>query len=659
MKYIFIILLVALCGHSAWAQSGVQSFDLPGTEDTNPDAQQSLDGEDDEHENHKNDSIISIISAWKVTQDGAHFEPVEIDTTLQDFHLYDPIYTNNILPENTGNIGSYYQYADFFKRKYANDFYLSRHVEGYMKLPSNLEYLNTTTPYSVMTYAQNFNKNVRAETLFNIDHSQNVNPNFNFRFQLNTDNSTGSYQSQATKQNYMALYTTYRTDQFNSHVAFVANRHRSEENGGLQPDQGNLNTYEETETFLVNLTDANSEVKNRIFSTVNEYKLGKTEEVADSSGYLVERFRPITGFMYKLEYSSNLRAFSETSPDYNFFEHTYYDSTATADTIYYNRLTNILQIKFYENPDRKFTFSKRAYIGNDVVTVNMFDTIAGDLAKDRMVNSYVGGGIAREEGEFWTWDFSGKLYFTGYKAGQTELSGYMEKPLRIKNDTTTFSIEAELNSLVPDYFQDNLTTSHYIWHNRFNHTNEMLVRGKIKSQRARMSLGFNYALIDNYIYNNEASTPTQLDGELLVLSAYANKDFVSKHWFVRAQMKWQSSSRSALNLPTFSGLFRVDWKFTLAKVLHNRIGFDVRYNSAYYADAYNPATGQFYVQNEQKIGNYPVTNVHYNFKLKRARFFFQMMNATSGLFDGNYWAAPNYPFYRRSYRFGLAWSFYD
>lgn len=657
MKYIFITLFIAFCGHSVWAQSSDDPFGNPYD---NMDSSDEYEHEhEDEHEHHKNDSVISIISAWRISHDGARIVPVELDTALRDFHLYDPVYRHNILPASTGNIGGYYQYADFFKRKYDNDFYLSRNVEGYMKTSSNLQYLNTTTPYSTLTYVQNLNKNVRPEVLFNIDHSQNVNPDFGFRFQLDTDNSTGFYQSQESKLNSMALYTTYLTDKFNSHAAFIANRHRTQENGGLQADQVGLNHYEETETYLVNMTNADSEVKNRTFSTVNEYKLGKTEEVEDENGYLNERFRPITGLIYKLEYTSNLRAFSETTPNTDFFSNTYYNSSTTADTIYYNRLTNIFQLKFYENPDKKYTFSKRAYIGNDIVTVNMHDTIVGDLAKDRMYNSYLGGGIARENGEFWTWDFNGKFYFTGYKVGQTELEGYMEKPLRIKQDTTTLRIEAEINSMVPDYFQENLTTNHYIWNNRFNNTNEMVVRGKISSQRAKMSLGFNYAVIDNYIYNNELSIPTQYGGEILVMSAYVNKTIESKFWDIRARGQWQSSNSSVLPLPTLSALLQVDFKFTLAKVLHNRIGFDVRYNTAYYADAYNPATGQFYQQRNQKIGNYPITNFHYDFKLKRARLFIQMMNATAGWFDDNYWVAPDYPLYRLAYRFGVAWSFYD
>ena len=89
------------------------------------------------------------------------------------------------------------------------------------------------------------------------------------------------------------------------------------------------------------------------------------------------------------------------------------------------------------------------------------------------------------------------------------------------------------------------------------------------------------------------------------------------------------------------------------------IGLDVRYNTSFYSDAYEPETGQYHWQNKQKTGNYPFVCGHLNFKLKRTRFFAQFMNATAGLLDGNFWAAPNYPLYRRTFRLGVAWSFYD
>jgi outer membrane receptor protein involved in Fe transport len=103
----------------------------------------------------------------------------------------------------------------------------------------------------------------------------------------------------------------------------------------------------------------------------------------------------------------------------------------------------------------------------------------------------------------------------------------------------------------------------------------------------------------------------------------------------------------------------INFKLLISKVLHTNFGVDVRYSTAYYAEAYSPATAQYYWQNQQKIGNFPIVDLHANLKLKRTRAFFQLQNAATGFLDVQYWAAPNYPLYRRTFRLGIAWSFYD
>ena len=40
--------------------------------------------------------------------------------------------------------------------------------------------------------------------------------------------------------------------------------------------------------------------------------------------------------------------------------------------------------------------------------------------------------------------------------------------------------------------------------------------------------------------------------------------------------------------------------------MYTQIGFDIRYNTEFYADAYDPASGRFYWQDQQKIGNFPL-----------------------------------------------------
>jgi hypothetical protein len=93
--------------------------------------------------------------------------------------------------------------------------------------------------------------------------------------------------------------------------------------------------------------------------------------------------------------------------------------------------------------------------------------------------------------------------------------------------------------------------------------------------------------------------------------------------------------------------------------MYTQLGIDTRYNTSFYADAYQPGTARFYLQSEQEIGNYPFIDLHVNLKLKRTRFYFKLMNAASGLVGDNYYAAPDYPYYRRTFRIGVAWSFYE
>lgn len=681
--YSTILILLLACSLGL-AQRELQTFGSGGTtitgEETEDPELQEEDGHGHDHGPKKN--IPSIIRTWEVTNYGANLETAELDTSLNFFHVYNPIFKRSISNGFTGNVGGAYLSNDFFSRQPASDFYLFRSYDAYLRLPESVRYFNTTTPYTMLDYSQSENRNTRNETRFNVFHSQNVNPKFNFAFLYDQTKATGHYQHQENKFHNIGFISSYISDQYRSHFNLIFNRYQSQENGGLQPGQ-DLNEYKETETYLVNMLNANSEISNNTISFSNEYRLGKREEKGTEEGEIYESFRPITGFIHQLEYSGNERTYTDTDANLEFYPNAYLNRTATNDTIIYRRFTNVFQLKFYESPDRKYTFSKRAFIGNDLIAIEMLqkdslywpehilqipnligstlpDANSPYLKKAKYHNIFVGGGISRDEGQFWKWNAQGKIYITGYRSGQTELSAYVYKPLRIGKDTTSLYLAGELNTIVPDFFIQEFRSNHYQWKNRFDNTNEMIIRSRIHSQQYKLSVGMNYALISNYIYNDTDALPNQGSREMLVLAAYANKDVESKHWLLRAQVLWQKSSEeNYLHLPQLTGYLSLNYKTVVSKVLYTNLGVDVRYHSEYFTDAYDPATGRFYWQNQQKIGNFPFVDLHANLKLKRTRAFLQWMNAAAGLLDGDFWAAPNYPMYRRTFRLGIAWSFYD
>lgn len=649
-----ITILIILFGFCfSFAQNNTRLLDISAT----PNTSNTTSPDENLAQDTTLNKTESVIKVWNLKRYGAKIEEIKLDTALEFYHVYNPIFQRSISNTFTGNLGGAYLSNDFFSRKANSDFYFYKSFDAYTLTPKSVRYFNTTTPYTLLDYSQSENRNTKNETRFNVTHSQNVSPKFNFIFEYDQSRAAGHYQAQETKFHNISLATNYISDKFNSHFNFIFNRYRGQENGGLEPGQ-DLNKYTKTESYLVKMLEASSEIKNMTIFLNNEYKVGKNEVKVNEEGDTISGFRPITGFIHQFEYSGNTRFYKNANLNDNIYTTIYLDSLATNDTTIYNRITNVFQIKFYEAPERKFTFTKRAYIANDLISIKMPGPVK--LEKEIYHNTYVGGGISRDEGDFWKWNVEGKFYITGFRSGQTELSAFINKPLVIGKDTTTLHIEGELNSIVPDYFVQSFSSNHYLWNNLFKNTNEMRIRSKVESQRYKLTLGMNYALLSNYIFNNAEALPQQAGNEMIVLSAYANKDFESRHWLIRTQVIWQKSSQQEyLHLPTFTGYMSFNYRTLWEKVMHTQIGFDIRYNSEFYADAYDPATGQFYWQNQQKIGNFPFIDAHVNLKLKRTRAFFQLLNAASGLLNGNFWAAPDYPLYRRTFRLGVAWSFYD
>jgi hypothetical protein len=103
----------------------------------------------------------------------------------------------------------------------------------------------------------------------------------------------------------------------------------------------------------------------------------------------------------------------------------------------------------------------------------------------------------------------------------------------------------------------------------------------------------------------------------------------------------------------------VSYNMLVSKVLYIELGADARYNSAYFADAYHPVTGLFYLQNKKKLGNYPYIDAFVNAKLKRTRIFAQYMNIGSMFLEKSYFTSLHFPMNKATFRLGISWSFYD
>ncbi len=612
--------------------------------------------------------ISPKIKLWYLEGYGAFIDSTKLDTLQDYFHIYNPIYKNNVITTSyLGNYGTPYLDNNFFNRRPETDFFFLQTREAYFLNPGKIKYYNTHTPYTLLDFSQSEHRTRKNETRFNILHTQNVNPYLNFTFRFDQGKSAGQYKNQATNNNSVTLYSSYNKDKFRFHGGFITNSIKNDENGGLTDD--NL-IFDDADTdFLnVNLISSGSKLKNTYFYGTGEYRLGKYVESQNGENLPEEEpepdFKPIASILYSFEYQTNLKEFTDEEDTTNtFFPNDYYGNDYIKDSVRFRKIENIVQIKQYENPDKKISFGKRAFIGHEFVKASSpgyFPDIR-HRNLEKYSNVFLGGGIFRRMGSFWNWNAQGRIFLLGRNIGQTELSGIISKPLSLLGDSlSSFRVSGNILNLVTDPFQEEYYSNHIKWDNDLKMEQRMTMQGSLLFPGRNLELSANYAIINNFIYNDTLGIPVQNGGQLLVLSAFADKDFNLGNLHFRTRLLWQKSSNgNILHLPDFSTFISTYYKFIVSKVLFSQVGFNLRYYTSYFSDAYDPSTGLFYLQDDIKTGDFPYIDAYVNLRLKRTRIFFKMINLGTHFINKPYFTVPHYPMNRSTFRLGVSWVFYD
>ena len=89
-------------------------------------------------------------------------------------------------------------------------------------------------------------------------------------------------------------------------------------------------------------------------------------------------------------------------------------------------------------------------------------------------------------------------------------------------------------------------------------------------------------------------------------------------------------------------------------------GVSLKYFTQFNSNAYDPVLAEFYVQNEQEIGGFPMIDIFFNAKVRQTRIFFKFEHINA-LFSStkDYFSAPGYPYRDAVIRFGLVWNFFQ
>jgi len=663
-KHLYFITLSLFVTWSANAQRPSSSAELGGG---SPNSQE---------ENTPNETIPPDVRTWQLRDQFTFSDTVAVDTLSNGYQIYNPIYRETIAANYLSNLGSANQSMIFdeHQRHYGHLFYNS--FLTYIPQPHQLRFYNTKTPYVNLTYHFGGPKKTSEEYISAL-YTQNINKRTNVGIQYQLSSSMGQYQAQKAENQNFKFWSSYNGERYNMHMAFIYAKIANQENSGLnmKPEEEAKFQDRNTEDLAFHFNDASVKLNTLQFFYNQSLSIGNIKVKGPDS--TVTKL-PVSTVYHTLKFDQGKRTYhiddltNLYTSENPFYSKVNRDSLQTRDSTTYNNLSNTFQIKFNEEANSLLRFGLRAYITNDIAfykyqndTVTTFDDnrkrIPNYGTNDTiLVTSAIGGQIFKNLGENFWWNAGMKLYFQGYRAGDSEITGQLNSSFRIRKDTAGFFAKGGIYLRQPEFFENQYYSNHALWENDFNQVRNVRVHGgfRIPTKRFELSAGIN--ITSEHIYWHTDGKPYQHSDAIQVLNGRLKKHFqLARIHCVNDVIVQYSSNEDIIPVPLLALYNSTYYENTLFQVLHFQVGLDIRYNTEYYAPMYMPATSMFVNQTDVKVGNYPFVDAFINLQLKRARIYVKFDHVNQGYPDEPYYTTYKYPANPRSLKFGVSWNFYD
>ncbi len=580
----------------------------------------------------------------------------------------------NYTDRNTiGNIGqpiNDLSYRPLFSQSGFN--YSKNNFDNYFFSPNKFKYYNTRVPFTDLSYVIASKK----EQIFKMTFSYNVKKNWNVTADFYRIRSDGFYLRQNTNDNFLALSSNFKS--LNNRYYFLTNiiynSIKNAENGGISDDS--TFTISGVDKLLVGvyLKGAKRTVINRSVYFKQFFNFGRVSADTAAHGAIIPESRIILTSMYE----DNVLKYEDDNPSSKYYSNIYFDSTKTTDSTHSYKIENEIAWKRLDNKRHRGLIDiigaglniKHEFIKiqqRELFTLPASDILHGLVSTDRKdrvdttSNNIIAGGElynTYSDNKFW-WNLSAKYTISGYNKGDHYAGAFFKKA--IKDSSNVLIIKAETRLHAPDFMYNRYTSNNFIWNNTFEKMQESHLKINFSMSKYHLSAGADFASYSNILYFNTSALPSQYKGPIAITSLYLKKDFIFHSWHWNNKINYQIvPDSSVIRLPEFILEHSLYYETDLFKrAMRMAVGASVFYTSAYYANAYMPATAQFYLQDQKKYGNYPFIDFFINVQIKTVRIFFKIDHLNYGLSGTNYMLTPYYPMNDRALKFGVSWRFFD
>lgn len=620
----------------------------------------------------KEPTVKTVIRSWQLPLPMLLADTVGIDTSMVNLPMRTPLDDYSISNVFNANFISPAQSRIYFDRKEKIEDIFGRQYEPYLKTGHNVQFYNTTVPYSKIAYKRGFTT-YHEENEINFLFTGNLTKRLNLGTEINYLSGAGHYQDQQGKLFNGSVWGSYNGNHYGLEAAVTWNSLKNFENGGIR-DTADINSSLRPEDIPTRMHGM-SGYKYTTALLHHYYHLCKTTEVHDTIEVMnglgeMERvdtmhleYQPIITFAHTFDLNNSVRQYKEKSVPNDFYAETLLDPKATNDSTNALTLRNTITVTFEEAFNRLLRFGANVYAVNECQ--RYLQTHDSTRSYRWWNNTFVGGSIYKNQGNWIRYGVNGDVCLVGQKLGEFQVNGHVNLDFPIRGCNLQVNADAYVRSETPTFYQQNFVSNHFIWHNHFKPMFRYYVGGEVKCPTRWVKLGakVNFENRQNYIYSDYDGHLAQSDKHIQILAAEARVDFTTPWIVLENTVVYQLSSSERLPLPTITLYHNLYYHgYWFKRAMEAQIGADFRYHTRYYAPLLNPATGQFQLQNDMLIGNYPVLNVYANFyvKLLHLKFFAQYTHINH-LFmqrDTHALIMAGYPYNPDIFRAGLSFHFF-
>ncbi len=608
----------------------------------------------------RNERVIpDTVGIFFLLADNPNREKPFSDSTLANFQQYDPVRKRELDYMHLGNPGSAHQPL-VFETTWRRGFEVGlNQFDLYMTKAPDVKFYRLQKAYSNFAFMVG---SEQAETYLQADFSRNFANRLNFAVSYDRLSWLGT-ENQFPNQNVrnttvtLGFWLRGKTDRYQGFLAATTNTIEHEDHGGIEAEIDLTENNATPAAAQVFLDNAQSRYANQEVAYTHYLQLGgKPDSLKGMTRAFTLSHQAVFGnYIYKF-FDDNVNAdatFFQRFPNFNA------DLRGVRHFIQHQKIENSFRLRTFKLGQSRVSEAKRE---RDLLEVGVVSSIylLNQEPRDTTINNLFLTGK-------WNISLGERLRLETYgHLGLLDNVGDYRAEGRLLLDFKNFGrLEGEfVNQLYsPNLLQHRFFVSQRpIWNNDFRQTLETSIGGTYSLSNWDLRITGRYHLLNNYIYFDTLSTPKQTSVPISILQFILQKDFKVWNFHLDNTVALQQASEDFVRLPQIFAKHSFYYQGYWFQVLNVRVGFDVRYNSTYFADYYNPVTGQFHLQDSREVPLYPGLDAFFTMRVTKFRAFAKfenMLNSASFRSDEFFYQTAYYAHPPAALRVGFKWRLVD